>query len=114
MKTILMKNFSRNLICRNKYQGSDLDVNAEMFRIKHLAELDDQTWWDGEEKITLEFEGVDTISPGFANEAFAYFGIYKNVTWNKFKQKVILKNISEVKYEIIRDEVKSGTGEDED
>ena len=101
-----MSNFSKYLCARDSMV--DPDFNAQKFRAKYLKELDCQSWWDSEDKISLDFNNVKVLGSGFANEAFAYFGIY-DITWNRFKEKVVLINISKVKLETIEMEVKSGT-----
>lgn len=104
---IKVAQFSTKLRCRNKAQGCDF--NAQRFRKEILKPIDSQAWWDSDQIITLDFEGVNLLSPGFANEAFAYFGRYRGVSYDKFFKKVLFLNISEVKKETIQIEVQSGT-----
>lgn len=107
---IKVKEFSTFLRNRNKEQTDGLYTGVE-FREKYLSELEIQDWWDDSaKKIVLDFEGVTTISPSWANEVFAYFTSkkFKNVDTQKIFNKIELKNISKVKLETIEMEIKDG------
>ncbi len=99
------KEFSDYLVNRNKLQG-DGSSTAEQFRDRFLKELENDQWWSGEDSIVLNFKNVRTLGPSWANEVFAYY-TEKRVKELIFK-KIILKDISVVKREIIEQEIESG------
>lgn len=100
------KEFSRRLIYRNAFQAND-NINAQNFRRRFLSELDSFEKWGKDYRVVLDFSNVDTISPGFANEAFAYFAKYAK-TPAELLEKIFIKNASGVKDKIILDEINSG------
>jgi len=102
------KEFSERLIWRNAFQAND-NINAQNFRRLFLSELNSPEKWGKDYKIILDFSNVETISPGFANEAFAYFAQYAK-TPEELLEKIVIKNASEVKYKIILREIQSGFG----
>jgi len=108
MRTInVSREFYSHLVNRDARQG-DGQHTAQEFREKFLAELDSREWWENSgEKISIDLEGVETLGPSWANEAFAYFAKY-DVSPEKFFEKVLFKNISKVKTAIIITELKAG------
>ena len=98
--------FYHRLANRNQYQG-DGRHTAEQFRRQYLRQLDDENAWKDEKAfIAFNFINVKKIGPSFANEAFAYFMKYTSP--EKFKKKIIFKNLSDVQEIIIDEELKSG------
>ena len=107
IKKIKVKVFSKILRNRNKNQ-TDGQNTGEDFRKKYLEELDSKDWWDDDnKKIILDFEDVITIGPSWANEVFAYFCKF-NVDSKKFFEKIIIKNLSNIKEETIKTEIDGG------
>jgi len=78
------KEFHSRLAHRNEFVG---DFHAVEFRKKYLSTLDNaETWKNLEVEIILDFSHVETISPSFANEAFAYFMQYITMPEDFFKK----------------------------
>ncbi|MBI4356348.1 MAG: STAS-like domain-containing protein [Gammaproteobacteria bacterium] len=99
--------FHRRLVNRDDLQGDGKNTAVE-FRDKFLKDLDNKDWWDDSSKtIEIDFDGVETLGPSWANEAFAYFTKF-NVKPAKFFTKVIFKNISAVKKATVRTEIETG------
>lgn len=97
--------FSDYLVNRNKLQG-DGSATAEQFRDKFLKDLESEDWWSGQDIITLSFKNVRTLGPSWANEVFAYYTAKRNK--ELIQKKIIFKDISTVKKEIIDQEIESG------
>ena len=107
-KTIEVKKFSTVLRNRNKEQTDGFFTGVE-FRKEYLNELNTQSWWDDSMKsITLDFEGVSIVGPSWANEVFAYFTKFENTNEKRILEKIKMKNISDVKLETIKIEIKDG------
>lgn len=105
-KMDIAKDFSDRLVYRDRYQG-DGKSNAIDFRNKFLNELESEKWWkDNEKFIELDFSGVKTLGPSWANEVFAYYT--KNHTPKEILNKIKLVNISNVKKSIIKLEIETG------
>lgn len=104
---ISVKTFGTHLRNRNSHQ-SDGECSGQDFRDKHLKPLNNPTWWKGDEILVLDFEGVETLSPGWANEVFAYFARYPFISKSQFVARVKLENLSKVKLETISDELARG------
>ncbi len=106
MRIDVGKEFSQRLVYRDKQQGEGT-FNASEFREKYLKDLENNDWWQDDSKyIELDFSNVKTLSPSWANEAFAYYT-------SDHKPKMIFKkirfvNISNVKEAIIKLEVDTG------
>ena len=106
-KVDIGKDFSSRLIYRNSAQSDNKDT-AEVFRKRFLSCLDNQKKWESNEySVALDFLGVEKISPGFANEAFAYFTKYAHNA-KEVLERIKLENIDSVHYDIILEEIKSG------
>lgn len=107
MKVVKIKDFSDFLINRDQYQG-DGSFHAVEFRQKYLSNADDIEWWNiKSDVIELDFGGVDTLGPSWANEAFAYFAKYANKP-NDIYKRFRFTNISPVKLALIKREIDSG------
>ena len=103
---IKVVDFAEELVNRNKHQGSGRNTGEE-FRNKYLQDLESDTWWkDSDKKIVLNFAGIYTLSPSWANEVFAYYG--RKFTEKKIKERILLANISDVKRKIIYKEIEVG------
>jgi hypothetical protein len=107
MKTIdVGQEFYHRLANRDKYQG-DGKHTAVDFRTRYLSELDNKEAWAKSDKfIVFDFQNVKKIGPSFANEAFGYFMKYTNP--ERFLEKVMFTNISDVHRLIIKEELESG------
>lgn len=98
--------FHHRLANRDEKQG-DGKFTAVEFRTKYLSIFDNKEVWDNNETlIILDFANVTKLGPSFANEAFAYFTRYAKP--NRILEKIQLKNISDVKLLIIKEELESG------
>jgi hypothetical protein len=98
--------FYHRLVNRDERQGDGTHTGTE-FRKRYLSELDSQVWWDkSEQVIELNFSGVRTLGPSWANEVFAYFTRYASP--DDILERIRLGNISEVKLRIIKNELDSG------
>ena len=107
MEIALAKDFSDFLINRDEHQNDGAD-NAVDFRRKFLADLDSKEWWeDATKQVVINFDGVDTLAPSWANEAFAYYTKFCPDV-SKVLSKIILKHVNIVHRSIIETEVKSG------
>lgn len=99
------KDFSPRLANREKYNG-DGTFTAVEFRRKYLNPLKKSKHWKNDETfITFDFNGVERLSPGFANEAFGYFTAMG--TPRQVLKKIRFINISDVKIETIHKELKA-------
>lgn len=107
MKTIdIGKDFYHRLANRDKNQGDGLHTAIE-FREKYLQAFENESEWsNGQERVTLDFINVETLIPSFANEAFAFFT--KFATPKQILDRIRLVNISNVKLEIVNEELESG------
>jgi len=106
-KTIkISKEFHHRLVNRDKYQGNGKHT-GKMFRDQFLKDLSQKTWWNENNTIVLDFEGVTTVGPSWANEVFAFYTSIVDSKEEIFK-KIIFENISDVKMETIEEEVGSG------
>ena len=105
-KINVAQDFSPVLRNRNKLQTDGL-YTGEEFRETFLKEADCKEWWSNKDTITLDFDGVITLGPSWANEAFAYFSQY-GINFEKMKKKFIFLNLTEVKKRIIENEVNEG------
>lgn len=104
---VKIKEFSDFLINRDQHQG-DGTFNAVEFRQKYLANADNEEWWSKKsDVIELDFEGVDTLGPSWANEAFAYFAKFANKSGDILKR-IRFVNISPVKLALVKKEIESG------
>jgi hypothetical protein len=104
---VKIKEFSDFLINRDQRQG-DGTFNAVEFRQKYLANADNEEWWSKKsDVIELDFEGVDTLGPSWANEAFAYFAKFANKSGDILKR-IRFVNISPVKLALVKKEIDSG------
>lgn len=102
----IAREFYHRLANRDSYQG-DGKHTAKDFREKYLSELDNkESWKNNEPFIVIDFLGVTKLGPSFANEAFGYFTQYANP--KQIKNKIIFRNISNVKKAIIENELRSG------
>lgn len=97
--------FSDYLVNRNKLQG-DGSFTAIEFREKFLQELENEHWWNSNNTITLNFKNVVTLGPSWANEVFAFYT--DKYAKDLIKKKIIFKDLSVVKREIIDQEIDSG------
>jgi len=106
-KTIdIGKEFSDYLVNRTSLQGDGKDTAVD-FRRKFLKDLEDDAWWkDPDSIITLNFKNVKTLGPSWANEVFAHYR--KNHETEEILKKIRFEDISNVKREIIEQEIKSG------
>lgn len=101
--------FSPNLVNRNKDQG-DGRYTADEFRVKFLGALDDLGWWsDPENKVYFDFRDVKTLTPSWANEAFAYFTKF-DFNSDRILKQLHFENISRIKMSTIKEELDSGYG----
>ena len=100
-KTIIIyaAQFSDKLVNRNSCYGMN---NAVHFREKYLSELQNN-WNTGKINYIIDFEGVEKMSPSFANEAFAYF-----TQFGPIENKIQFRNMTYVQYEILEMELKNG------
>lgn len=105
--TISVKTFGVNLRNRDKNQ-TDGKCSGLEFREKYLKDLEKADWWKGDNILLLDFEGVLTLSPGWANEAFSYFGRYSFISYEQFTSRVKINNLSKVKQQTITDELTRG------
>lgn len=103
--TVTVQDFGTHLYARYSHLGS---CSAEEFRRKHLHRfLGSKQWWEGDGVLTLDFSGVDTVGPGWANEAFAFYAPYAPDR-ESFDRKVTFVNISPVKRSIVEREIDDG------
>lgn len=105
-KIDIASEFTPRLVYRDKHQGES-EFNAIKFRDKFLQALEEEEWWENDSMyVELDFSGVKTLGPSWANEIFAYYT-------SKYKPKIILQkirlvNITEVKKAIIKLEIETG------
>lgn len=94
------KNFSQ-------YLGRKVDENdALYFRNKFLNFLDNENIWkDNNIAIELDFKNVNSIHPRWACETFGYFKKY--ATTKQILTKIKFSNISQIKMDIIKHEIKN-------
>ncbi len=106
---IRMADFYHSLVNRDDLQGDGKYTVLE-FRKKYLVDFDNEEWWKEKNKVLeIDFEGVTTVGPTWANEAFAYFMKY-NVSPERFLKKFIFQNISRIKLGTIKTELEVGYG----
>lgn len=105
-EVVKVAEFGSFLVNRNSLQGNG-KCNGEQFRSKYLSNLEKDTWWnDSSTNIILDFSGVDTLGPSWANEVFAYYtDIY---TPAQILKKIVLVGLSRVKSTIIETELEAG------
>lgn len=102
----IKEQFSDRLVYRDSFQGI-YKYSAKNFRELFLKELETVKWWGDDSKlIELNFKDVETISPSWANEVFAFYT--ENYDPDKVKKKIKLVNISSVKRLIINLEIDLG------
>ena len=94
MKVIKLADFSKYLRCRDENQF-DGRYSGKEFRNTYLRELNSPDWWRSVKKINIDFTEVQTISPSWANEAFAFFTRFTSPCM--IKNKIIFSNIKELK-----------------
>lgn len=100
------KEFYHRLANRDEKQGDGKHTAIE-FRKRFLAFLDDKkVWEDGDPSIILNFRNVDKLGPSFANEAFAYFAQFAKP--ERILQKIVFKEISNIKILTIKEELETG------
>lgn len=103
----IAQDFSDTLINRDKNQGDGTFTGVD-FREKFLKSADSEPWWKKQsDVITLDFEGVDTLGPSWANEVFAFFTKF-NVNERDILKRFNLVNISNVKLALVKREIASG------
>jgi len=108
MITIKMKDHSPYLRFRNEYQRfSEKDKTAKDF-IKENKFLHTKEFWENDDVVVMDFEGVKTVSPGWANEVFAEMAKWASI--ELFEKKIKLDNIHKVHRMIIEVEFKAGHG----
>ena len=103
MKKIdVAKDFHSMLTNRNENSGDGKHTAVE-FRDKFLSQFDNiEAWLDGspsEEFITLDFNGVTTMGPGWIMEAIGYFSSYEGNP-HRIIKKIKPVNLSKVKMQI--------------
>lgn len=102
----IAKEFSDYLVNRNERQGDGTKTGVE-FRATFLKPLESDEWWnDDKETLVLDFDRVSTIGPSWANEVFAYYTDKHSV--GEIRSKILLKNLSPIKKEIVDIEIESG------
>lgn len=99
------KDFYHRLVNRNHLQGDGQHTAIE-FREKYFSDMDEAWWKSGREQITLDFGNVKTLGPSWANEAFAHFTQFAKP--KEILARIKLVNISEVKMQIILNELEAG------
>ena len=63
---VMVRKFAKLLASRD---------HAREFREKYLKSLESPAWWECEHSImVLDFGGVSTLAPDWANEVFCYYG----------------------------------------
>lgn len=98
--------FSHDLMFRFKKQ--DKKFSAEAFREQFLSALNAQEWWaNSNSKIIINFENVDTLTPSWANEAFAYY-TKSLANPSQIKERIDFQNLSTIKRQIIEREIQRG------
>ena len=95
--------FSTWLVNRNKHQGDGTNTAEDFVDLLCSLGVGEVEWWMSRNtELVLDFEGVDTISPGFFNElVWSFSQVGKEDFLKKFK----FINLSPVKKEILELEI---------
>lgn len=108
MKTIKAKDFSKRLVNRNPQQGDGKKTAIE-FRDTYLTDLFHEGAWDNDEPlIAIDFEGIQKMSPSFADEAFGFFAQFADP--ERIKKKIKFINMSTIQEKILNMELKDAYG----
>ncbi len=102
---IRLADYGTRLHNRNSSQG-DGSGAANFFRAYYLGALHSPAWWRGKQKVVIDCEGVKSIGPAWANEAFAFFTAI-GISPECIIERVEFENISIVKRVIIENEIKA-------
>jgi hypothetical protein len=98
--------FNSDLSNRDETQG-DGSYTAVDFRDRFLKEAESPEFWDGEQRIELDFASVSVLAPSFANEVFAYYAPIARDKEAIFAH-LHPRNISDVKLGTIMKEIDKG------
>lgn len=103
----MAEEFGERLVNRNSSQGDGKHTAVE-FRKRFLSDLDVPEWWRVTSNIVeIDFSGVRTLGPSWANEAFAYFTAM-DLSPKKILEHIHFRNISDIKLQTIKTELESG------
>ena len=84
------------------------ETSAEKFFKDFLKEdMEHPAWWDDDEPLVLDFEGVETLSPTWCHElVWNMVEGNETVTERSFRERVKFVNMSKVKRETMDTEIR--------